>query len=53
MLKNSQKKITKNHTIVEDSFIELNSLPGLGTDIDEKELTFNETKNKRDFGNLS
>jgi L-alanine-DL-glutamate epimerase-like enolase superfamily enzyme len=46
------KKITKNHPLVEDSFIELSSLPGLGTSIEEKELTFKETNNKRDFGNL-
>jgi galactonate dehydratase len=46
------KKITKNHPIVENSYIELNNLPGLGTSIKEEELTFKENNKKRDFGNL-
>ena len=47
------QKITKNHPVVEDSFIEIKNLPGLGTEILENELTFNETSNKRNFGNLT
>ena len=46
------KKITQNHPIVENSYIELNNLPGLGTSIKEEELTFKENNKKRDFGNL-
>lgn len=46
------KKITKNHPIVENSYIELNNLPGLGTSIEEEKLTFKENNIKRDFGNL-
>ena len=46
------KKITNNHPVVENSYIELNNLPGLGTSIKEEELTFKENNIKRDFGNL-
>ena len=46
------KKITKNHPIVEDSYIQISDLPGLGTEIIEENLTFIENNSKRDFGNL-
>ncbi|MBL40836.1 MAG: hypothetical protein CL761_05940 [Chloroflexi bacterium] len=49
------KKITKNHPIVEDSFIKLSNKPGLSTEIIEQNLTYieNDKINKRNFGNLS
>ena len=49
------KKITKNHPIVEDSYIELSTLPGLSTEIEESNLTFYDGGNnqKRSFGNLN
>jgi len=49
------KKITKNHPIVEDSYIELSTLPGLSTEIEESNLTFYDCGNnqKRSFGNLN
>tara|TARA_A100001234_G_scaffold122146_1_gene107114 strand:+ start:1820 stop:2995 length:1176 start_codon:yes stop_codon:yes gene_type:complete len=46
------KKITTNHPEVENSFIQLSKLPGLGTEIDEKKLTFKNNFKKRNFGNL-
>ena len=46
------KKITSNHPVVENSFIQLSKLPGLGTEIDEKKLTFKNNFKKRNFGNL-
>ena len=46
------KKITSNHPEVENSFIQLSKLPGLGTEIDEKKLTFKNNFKKRNFGNL-
>ena len=46
------KKITSNHPQVENSFIQLSKLPGLGTEIDEKKLTFKNNFKKRNFGNL-
>ena len=49
------KKITKNHPVVEDSFIKLSNKPGLSTEIIEQNLTYieNDKINKRNFGNLS
>tara|TARA_B100000945_G_scaffold92844_2_gene72498 strand:+ start:41217 stop:42380 length:1164 start_codon:yes stop_codon:yes gene_type:complete len=49
------KKITKNHPIVEDSFIKLSNKSGLSTEIIEQNLTYieNDKINKRNFGNLS
>ena len=49
------KKITKNHPIVEDSYIELSTLPGLSTEVEESNLTFYDGGNnqKRSFGNLN
>ena len=47
------KKITLNHPEVENSFIQLSKLPGLGTEIDENKLTFKNNFKKRNFGNLN
>ena len=47
------KKITSNHPQVDNSFIQLNKLPGLGTEIIENKLTFNDSFKKRNFGNLN